>query len=280
MTSNNVILILYFFLPLLIYFMWKAYRRFDTSKKWSKAKRQNLTGEDQRTLDASFPPYLFLSSTEKDNLDLKIKYFLTQKRIEAIGDFKLSSEMRLLIAAHACLIITNMELDDIYPGLKNIYVMEGSYIEKDNPVNHHTGLPFHFSRLGESWKRGPIILSWDSIEQIINYSPKKHNLIIHEFSHHLDQQDGHFDGTPKLQTPLQFHHWANVMGKEFLKLRDKISHHQKTDIEAYGATNEAEFFAVCSEHFFTDPFGLMEKHPEVFQIYLDYFKIDPRKWHA
>lgn len=278
--SNQLIVILYLFFPLLIYVMWKAYQMFDTSKKWSQARSLNFSEEDRRILTISFPPYLFLSPPEKERLNLKINYFLLHKRIEAIGGLKLNKEMRLLIAAHACLIITNMELDDIYPGLKNIYVMEGSYIEKNNPVNPYAGLPLHSPRLGESWKRGPIILSWDSVEQIINYSPKKHNLIIHEFSHHLDQQDGYFDGTPKLQTPLQFQHWANVMGKEFLALRGRVSHQQRTDIEAYGATNEAEFFAVCSEYFFTDPLGLVTKHPEIFQIYLNYFKIDPRKWHV
>ncbi len=277
---NPLLLILYLFSLILIYLMWKAYQAFSTRKKWREARSYIFDEEDRRILDVYFPPYPFLSSIEKERLDLKIKYFLTHKRIEATGELKLNKDMRLLIAAHACLIIMNMDLEDIYPGLKNIYVMEGSYVEKKNLVNPYTGLPSYSPRLGESWKRGPIIISWDAITQIIHSSPKKHNIIIHEFSHHLDQQDGHFDGTPKLETDLQFHQWASIMGGEFIKLRGKVSKQKPTSIEAYGATNEAEFFAVCSEHFFTDPFSLVRKHPEIFQIFLDYFKIDPRKWHV
>jgi Mlc titration factor MtfA (ptsG expression regulator) len=170
---------------------------------------------------------------------------LLNKRIIPTGDLKLTPEMELLIAAHACLMITNLDLPELYPGLKNIYVMEAAYVEKDNAVNPHTGLLQHVPRLGESWKRGPIVLSWDSIMEVINDSPKRHNLIIHEFSHHLDQQDGHFDGTPELGSAKRFDLWAKVMGKEFKRLQQLVIQQKQTDIDEYGATHEAEFFAVC-----------------------------------
>jgi Mlc titration factor MtfA (ptsG expression regulator) len=166
--------------------------------------------------------------------------------------------------------ITNIDRD-VYPGLKNIYLMEDVFIPKDNPVNTHTGLPTHVARLGEAWKRGPIVLSWASIRQ-------GSSVIFHEFSHQLDQQDGDFDGTPKLGKTGNYDQWAQVMGEEFLQLRDKVEAFRGSDIDSYGATNEAEFFAVITEYFYTRPMDLKDKHPKLFEIYQDYFKLDPSKW--
>lgn len=266
-------------MPIVLYVLFNLLRSVHLKKKWKMARQKHLTDNDVKILEKKFRPYKFLTTQEKDRLELKINYILVHKRIEGIGPLKLSEEMKLLIAAEASLMIVNLDLEELYPGLTNIYVMEGTYIEKDNPVNPYTGAPHHVPRLGESRKRGPIILSWDSIAESIKYSPKKHNLIIHEFSHQLDQQDGHFDGTPQFQTQKQYDLWARVMGDEFIKLRNRILHHESSDISEYGATNEAEFFSVCTEYFFTDPVNLYEKHPAIFEIYLDFFKIDPRKWH-
>lgn len=276
--SSIALILTFFLLPIITFLLVICFQRVRRQRRWSKARREKFSQQSRDVLQEEFTPYQHLSQIEREQLELKIKYFLLHKRIEGMGELKLTPRMKLLIAANACLIITNLEVNDVYPGLSNIFVMESSYIEKDNPVDPRSGRPLHVTRLGESWKRGPIVLSWSSIKQSIDLPQKKHNLIIHEFTHHLDQQDGYFDGTPKLSSDHQFHVWANVMGKEFKVLRTKVAHHKKSDIDSYGATNEAEFFAVVTEYFFTDPEMLEKKHQDIFQIYLDYFKIDPRKW--
>lgn len=247
-------------------------------RKWKLAKGREFKRYEREILCEKFPAYNFLSQTECEKLELRINFFLQDKRIEGIGGLYLSPEMKLLIAAHACLMLINLELKDIYPGLKNIYVTPDSYVEKDNPVNPYTGVPDYVPRLGESWKRGPIVLSWEVIGQEILSKNKDHNLIIHEFAHHLDQQDGYFDGTPQLSSESQYLRWAQVMGKGLGDLRKKVREFRPSDIDAYGATNEAEFFSVCTEYFFTDPVKLFEKHPDIYQLYLDFFKLDPRRW--
>lgn len=277
--STNAFIFVSVLLPIILYLLFSILRSINLKRKWQLAKQKHLTEHDIKILVQKFKPYQFLSSEERSRFESKINYILIHKRIEGIGPLKLSEEMKLLIAAQASLMIVNLDIDEPYPGLTNIYVMEGSYIEIDNPVNPSTGVPYHVPRLGESRKRGPIILSWDSIEESIKFSPRKHNLIIHEFSHQLDQQDGHFDGTPQFQTDKQYELWARVMGDEFFNLRTRILHHKSSDISEYGATNEAEFFSVCTEYYFTDPVNLYEKHPAIFEIYLDFFKIDPRRWH-
>lgn len=253
----------------MIYFALQWVNVFQRKRLLSDIQKRVFPSEYERIL-TKFRPYQFLTPPERKKFQTKVLYFIEDKRFNGVGDLIVTDEMKVLVAAEACLMITNIE-GDIYPGLKNIYIVEDVFIPKDNPVNAFTGLPFHTARLGEAWKRGPIVLSWRSI---VNGS----SVIYHEFSHHLDQQDGSFDGTPDLGRNGNYDKWAQVMTKDFLKLRELISLHKKADIDSYGATNEAEFFAVITEAFFTRPTVLKIKHPELYDILQEYFKLNPASW--
>lgn len=267
------------FLPLMLFFgsLLVIYLGY---KKWKRFQFQRLLDEAYATpfpanytsLLNQFMPYRFLNPEEKKRFEAKVLFFLRDKNFNGVGDLVITEEMKLLVAAEACLMITNLS-GGIYPGLKNIYLMEDVFIPKDNPVSMATGLPTHVARLGEAWKRGPIVLSWNSIKQ-------GSSVIFHEFSHQLDQQDGSFDGTPKLGKTGNYDKWAEVMGKEFLNLRARVQMHKRSDIDSYGATNEAEFFAVVTEFFFTRPTLLKAKHPDIYELYRNYFKLDPVTWQS
>lgn len=254
------------------------YRVYRLKRKWAIASSVAFSEEDRRFLGSNFKAYTFLNPEERDRLELKMKYFLRFKKIVAAQNLSLTHEMELLIAAEACLLVINLDGRDLYPGLSHIYILSDAYVESNNPVNPSTGLPYFSARFGESWKRGPIMLSWEEVQESSRPSLNRHNLIVHEFSHHLDQQDDHFDGTPKLRHKSQYQKWAMVMGREFQALKLRISQFKKSDIDIYAGTNEAEFFAVCTEYFFSDPYHLEQNHPEIFELFLDYFRIDPRRW--
>jgi MtfA peptidase len=274
---SDIILFSLFLVPVFVYFLYKSYSAIQQKKRWQLALANPLTSVEADFLHRHFIPYKYLTVKEQSQLLIKIAYFLKNKNIIGLGEDQIPDEFKLMLAANACLMLVNIE-GDIYPGLTNIYVIDGPYVEKDNPVNPHTGKPLFDVRLGESWKRGPIVVTAQSIRQLFNFKMKKHDVIIHEFSHHLDQQDGHFDGTPEFQNDQQYKRWARIMGREFIKLRKQTALLNFSDIDSYGAKNEAEFFAVCAEYFFTAPHELFSKHPDIFSLYLDYFKIDPRKW--
>ncbi|MBK8089347.1 MAG: zinc-dependent peptidase [Chitinophagaceae bacterium] len=55
--------------------------------------------------------------------------------------------------------------------------------------------------------------------------------------------------------------WRNMMEATILQMKTYGS-----DIDMYGATNTAEFFAVISEYFFEQPEALQSNHPELFQM--------------
>ena len=260
---------LLFGVPLASYFTYQAWTISSSKKRLKNFENVQLPQHYENMLQR-FRPYGFLNPEEKKRFHSKFLYFLEDKVFNGVGDLVITEEMKVFIAAEACLMITNLP-GGVYPGLKNIYIMEDVFIPKDNPVNASTGLPTHSARLGEAWKRGPVVLSWKSIAQ-------GSSVIFHEFSHQLDQQDGSFDGTPELGQNGNYDKWAQVMGKEFVNLRGAVSKHHRSDIDTYGATNEAEFFAVVTEYFFTRPDQLQSKHPELYEIFKQYFKLNPQSW--
>ncbi|MBC7386843.1 MAG: zinc-dependent peptidase [Cryobacterium sp.] len=277
-----------------------------TARIRESLRRDGFPGVYEKMLAESFRPYSFLDASEKASLQEKILAFLEEKNFHGINDFEVTDEMKVLVAAEACLLILKSESESLFPGLSNIYLVEDAYVPRENPLNPATGRPTAGPRLGESWKRGPIVLSWAAVKSSLNGSSGNQNVVAHEFSHQLDQQDGKFDGTPELGPQGNLGRWVTVMSREFLELRAELSAHRSSravgggyghepsrefgggnigssdisseDIDPYAATNEAEFFAVLTEYFFMNPRSLLKKHPELFGILRSYFGLDPARW--
>ena len=265
------------FIPFALYGLWLVYLRLQEKKLWRDSDTAPFPDEYLKILEEEIVPYKFLTDEEKAIFIRKIKYFLATKNITGVGELKVTDRMKLIVAAEACLLIIRVS-PRVYPGLTNIFLMEDTYLLKDNPVNPYTGQPVDSPKLGEAWKRGPIVLSWKAIKNDLRSSTGTSHLIVHEFSHNLDQQDGHFDGTPKLASDDCYQRWAQVMGKEFKRLRKRMGHARSSDIDFYGATNEAEFFAVLAEYYMTKPRRLQKLHPEIYENFDNFFKLNPLRW--
>ena len=108
------------------------------------------------------------------------------------------------------------------------------------------------------------------------FDPKDgHNVVLHEFAHQLDQEDGAADGAPILANRSRYAPWARVLGSEFEQLKEADRAGRKTVLDGYGATNPAEFFAVATECFFEKPVRLKKKHPELYAELMRYYHVDP-----
>ena len=77
----------------------------------------------------------------------------------------------------------------------------------------HTLQEGETARLGEAWKDGVVVLSWDDVRRGASGLHDGHNVVLHEFAHQLDQQDGSADGTPTLEHRSQYTTWARVLGR-------------------------------------------------------------------
>ncbi|MCX7553813.1 zinc-dependent peptidase [Marinicella sp. S1101] len=213
--------------------------------------------------------YHFLPQPLQQELLGHVNVFLAEKYFSGHAGLEVTDEMRVTIAAQACLLLLNRKTN-YYPHLKTIMIYPAGF---KNP-NHHDKPGHH---LGESWVRGPVILSWnDSIHGARNAKDGT-NVVIHEFAHQLDQADGAGDGRPWFDS-AHIKTWGKVMSKEFKSLIIKAKLNKRSFLDHYGATNPAEFFAVSSEHFFEQPKTFKRKHPELYQILSGYYRLDPSSW--
>ena len=134
------------------------------------------------------------------------------------------------------------------------------------------------ARLGESWTQGVVVLAWDHVKQRALDVASGHNVVLHEFAHQLDQEDGVGDGAPILERRSSYASWARVFSGEYEHLKSKAKSGIRDVMDLYGATNPAEFFAVATETFFEKGSALKNKHPELYEELKDYYKLDPAEW--
>ena len=115
--------------------------------------------------------------------------------------------------------------------------------------------------VGGGYMNGQMILSRAALYHGFSKSSSKENVAIHEFVHLLDKSDGTIDGIPE---NLMAHEyalpWLKMMQEEMNKIEKG-----KSDINPYALTNEAEFFAVVSEYFFTRPEKFQDNHPKLYE---------------
>lgn len=214
-----------------------------------------------------------LTAIEKGKLRHLAILFLHKKSFEGAQGFRLSNEMNMLIALQACLPILHLGID-WYRGWVSIIVYPDSFVPQrtytdENGVVHHSNTVLG----GESWLRGPVILSWQGVAS----SPPLdgNNLVIHEFVHKLDMLNGVANGFPPLHKGMNATLWADDFGKAFEDLQYRINAGESTVIDHYAATEPAEFFAVFCEVFFERPEHIHAVYPQVYQHLADFFRQDP-----
>jgi Mlc titration factor MtfA (ptsG expression regulator) len=213
--------------------------------------------------------YHFLPKPLQQELLGHINVFLSEKYFSGHAGLEVTDEMRVTIAAQACLLLLNRKTN-YFPHLKTILIYPTGF---KNP--NHQDKPGH--HLGESWVRGPVVLSWaDSIHGGKN-AQDGNNVVIHEFAHQLDQVDGAGDGRPWIDS-AHLKSWGKVMSKEFKSLIVKAKLRNRSFFNQYGATNPAEFFAVISEHFYEQPRTFKRKHPDLYQVLVNFYQVDPDSW--
>jgi Mlc titration factor MtfA (ptsG expression regulator) len=215
--------------------------------------------------------------TPEDRAELfgLVQIFLAEKRFEGCGGLELTDEVRVTIAAQACILLLHRETED-YPKLTSILVYPTTYVVREGRRTAE-GLVAEGpqARLGESWARDVVVLAWDSVLSGAADIHDGHNVVLHEFAHQLDQEDGGSDGAPTLPRRSMYVAWARVLGHDFDQLVRDVAHHHRTLIDRYGATNPAEFFAVVTETFFEKPRELRARHPELYALLQEFYRQDP-----
>ena len=227
-------------------------------------------------LRTTLPPYAKLPEELRNELHRDINLFMAEKAFEGCGGLELNDEIRITIAAQACMLLLN-RADGCYPRLRSILVYPSTYVAGGKGVLGGDG-DEESVRLGESWSSGVVVLAWDSARRGASNFDDGHNVVMHEFAHQLDQEDGPADGAPILGRHSAYASWAKVFSSEFAALQSKTRRGKRSVFDSYGATNPAEFFAVATESFFEKPQRFRKKHPELYAELQAYYKVDPGNW--
>lgn len=229
-----------------------------------------------KILESNLSPYSHLPATLQEEIQHDVAFFLHDKAFEGCGGQEITDEIRVTIAAQACMLLLNRN-DKCYPRLRTILVYPSTYVAGGKGLfgaQHEEPS----ARLGESWNTGVVVLSWSSVRQGAFNFEDGHNVTMHEFAHQLDQEDGSADGAPILERRSGYSSWAKIFSKEFHELQKKSRKGKRDVMDSYGATNPAEFFAVATESFFEKPRQLQKKHPELYDQLSNYYKVDPTDW--
>jgi MtfA peptidase len=250
--------------------------------KLVKARRNKVASQPfpkawRKILKNRIPYFYHMPADLQLQLKQHILVFLNEKTFQGFDGIKISDEIRVTIAAQACLLLLNRE-SNYYPKLKSIYVYPAAFRTNHQSVNG-AGVLQRSKRVlsGESWDYGKVVLSWKDSQFGATDFADGQNVVIHEFAHQLDQETGSANGAPYLRfNDLQ--HWKDTLTKEFEALRQRAARGEESLLDYYGATNPAEFFAVVSEVFFERPKELLQQHKALYEQFQLFYRVNPAIW--
>lgn len=207
------------------------------------------------------------------------RVLLEEKHFEGAGSLLMRDEVRVTIAAQAAVLLIRREAD-YFPRLTSIIVYPTGYVaneathteggiwsEGEDHLLGHTGRDLH-----------ALVLAWDEVRAGAADPEDGQNLVLHEFAHQLDFEDGYTDGTPPLDSSAGIRSWAEVLGRELEQLRRAAESGDPTVLDPYGAEDPAEFFAVATEAFFERADDLSRHHPRLYDELRRFYRQDPTTW--
>ncbi len=251
-------------------------------RSWSKRRAvRRLLGtpltEEQRAILARHVPLARKLPPElRGQYEGKVQLFLQQIEFIGCAGLEVTEEMRLSIAAQACLLVANTNA--WYKTLRTILIYPTAFKSRRSEHDGFVVTERETVRLGESWSRGPVILSWEHAEQGALVESDGHNVVFHEFAHQIDDLSRQPENAALLDTGQDFADWQRVFEEAFLRHGRNVRAGHRAVMDAYGAESPTEFFAVAVEVFFERPAELYQAEPEVYRHLSELFRLDPKDW--
>jgi len=272
-------LLLFLILGLAFLFVtWLLGEPFVVEQRRRRLRSQPFPAEWRNILKRRMPYFRRLPTDLQIQLKKHILVFVAEKAFVGCNGLVITDEMRVTIAAQACLLILNRRTG-YYPNLRQILVYPGAFIVNRVQTDGIGVLQEQRQVLsGESWSQGQVILSWEDALEGAAIADDGRNVVIHEFAHQLDQESGHANGAPTLPRRDHYERWSQVMSEEFGKLQEQAHRGESSLLSHYGATNPAEFFAVVSEVFFEQPQQLASEYPGLYRELGRFYRVDPLSW--
>ena len=218
-----------------------------------------------------------LSAAEERRLREFAVVFLAEKQLTPVRGLVLSDDDRIEIALQACLPILELGLD-WYDGWVGIVVHPSDFrVQRAETGADGVVHEWDDELAGESWPGGPVVLSWEALDDSGSVAAGGANVVIHEFAHKLDMMAGDADGVPPLPSREARERWIAVLDAEFERFCHAVDAGEEIFLDPYAAESEAEFFAVASEAFFESPNALRRGYPKLYDLFMGFYRQDPSK---
>ena len=251
-----------------MFFNWQKNRR------RSRIQNSPWPADWDRILSQNVRLFSKLTAAEQDKLRSTTHVMVAEKHWEGHDGLVMSDEVKVTIAGTAALLLLGVE-DFYFDRVKTIIVFPRP-MRRESRDGLIVGREYHYS--GEAWQSGQVVFSWRDVIQGARNANDGRNVVIHEFAHCLDGLDGEMGGSLQFGDAATDKRWEQVSAAEYDRLVMAVKHRQPTLIDRYGATNRAEFFAVGSEVFFEQPAAFRQWHPELYDLLVKYYQLDPIKW--
>ena len=240
------------------------------SRRASKALREPFSNQWRQLLFSRMGWWSHLAEAEQSHMEDLIRIFLADKTIEGVVGYTPNEDVRLLIAAQACLLILGLDYR-FYDDVSAIVVSPGVVVQRGSRrLDGGVVSDDHPALAGQAMLHGPVLLVWDRVANDARHPERGHNVVFHEFAHKIDMRNGAADGVPPLSASL-----AGRWGEQMPTMLARLRAGSPMAMDAYGATNPAEFLAVATEAFFVLPAELARAEPDLYSLLRDFYQQDP-----
>ena len=237
-----------------------------------------------------YPFLAALTLHEQAKLRALAALFLQRKEFTGAHGLEVTDAMAVAIAAQACLPLLHLGAprDALawYDDFVGIVVHPGDALARrtttdEAGVVHH----YHEVLLGEAMERGPVMLSWQAVQDAAHHSQRGANVVVHEFVHKMDMRNGPADGYPPLPAGFMGSTsaraaraaWHDAWAPAYAHFRERVIIAQRFGgerpwLDAYGATAPAEFFAVACEAYFVNRPRFAQEFPALLPLLDGFFR--------
>ena len=174
----------------------------------------------RRILRQRVPAVARLPADLQRQLKQHLQVFLAENPFIGCAGQAITDELRVVIAAQACLLLLGQARPGYYPRLQQVLVYPGAFAVQ--ALQPQAGGVVHEQRqvlAGQSWAQGQVVLGWAEVLAGAADPGDGRNVVLHEFAHQIDQDKGRADGRPWRPSAAQRRRWDTAMGDAFAQLQ-------------------------------------------------------------
>ena len=155
---------------------WREYQR-------DKIRSQPFIKTWRKIIQKRMPYFGQMPTDLQLQLKQHIQVFLAEKTFIGCNGVKITDEIRITIAAQACLLLLNRKTD-FYPKLQTILVYPRAFIKEQQNMESG-GLKYSqkVALAGESWDFGKVVLSWQDTLEGAKIPDDGHNVVTVSYTH-------------------------------------------------------------------------------------------------